>query len=341
MSQPFLARRVQLSVTINGHNVTDALSPYLKDFSFKDNAKDKADEIQLTLMDRDGRWQSEWFIEQGSEITASLICLDWYTHGEDIELPMGRFTVDEVEFAGPPASCSVKAVSAAKTSAISEEAHTKGWETYTLEGIAKEIANRHGYKLLYDAPPIPFSRIDQREASDLSFLHTLASQYGVNLKVHDGQIILYGAKEWDAKSPCFTITPRAEKYTPASWSFKKSAKGTAKQARFQYQNPKTGESLQAETPVRKTPPNGQTLTLSQRAENSAQAISISESALRKVNEGEQTANMEWMGFPALAAGITLTCAGFGKFDGTYFVESVEHRVGQGYTTSAELRKTTD
>ncbi|GAB7080881.1 phage late control D family protein [Megalodesulfovibrio paquesii] len=333
------ARRTRLQVTVNGRDVTSGIAPYLKEFSFKDNAKGKADEVSLTLMDRDERFQGPWFIAKGSEVTASLLCLDWYTPGEHVELPMGAFTVDEAECSGPPDVVKVKAVTAAKTSAMSEEARTRGWETYTLERIAQEIADRHGYTLRYDAPEIPFNRVDQREASDIAFLNGLAGRYGVNLKVHGKELILYGAREWDAKGTKYVIHKRGSVHSPTSWSFKKGSQGTGKKAEVAYHDPARRETVQAEVEVTGPPPSGQTLTLNQRVENSAQAIALGQGALRAANEGEQTATLEWMGFPGLVAAITVELAGFGQFDGTYFVESAEHKLGRAYTTSAELRKT--
>lgn len=341
MKESFPARRTHLSVTVNGIDVTKYIAPDLKDFSFKDNAKGKADEVQLTLMDKDGRWQNEWFIEKGVEVLASLTCLDWYEPGVNISLPMGRFTVDEPELSGPPDIFRVKAVSAAKTSSLSEEARTRGWESYTLERIAREIAGRHGYTLMYDAPEIPFNRVDQRESSDLAFLNGLAGKYGINMKVHDKQMVLFGAKEWDAKTPRFVIPKKGSPYSPTSYSFKKSAQGTAKAAEVSYHDPAKRETVKAEVPVQGTPPSGQSLTLNQRTENAAQAIALGKGALRSANEKEQTATMDFMGFPGLVAGITVRCEGWGKFDGIYFVESAEHKIARAYTTSAELRKTLD
>lgn len=362
MSDVNLARRTELVVTINGVDVTAHIAPCLKEFSFTDNAKGKADEVTLALKDDDettggtarnadgicladgsrvGRWQDAWFIEKGCKVTAHLTCCDWYAFGNDISLPMGLFTVDEVELSGPPDVVKVKAVTAAKTSALSEEQRTKGWENYTLERIAGEIAQREGYSLMYDAPEISFKRIDQREASDLAFLNGLARNYGVNMKVHDGKMILYGAKAWDAKAPRFVIKKHGSPYSPKSWSFKTASKGTKKKAEVAYHDPATREVVKAEATAPGPPPSGQTLTQNQRIENASQAIALGNGALRAANEGEHTANLEWMGFPGLVAGITLRLEGWGKYDGTYFVESAQHKLARAYTTSAELRKTLD
>lgn len=341
MRNPEFARRTKLSVSIAGIDVTSYISPDLKDFSFKDNAKGKADEVQLSLTDKDGKWQKEWFIKKGSPVKASLICLDWYRPGENKSLPMGLFTVDEVDLSGPPDIIRVKAVSASKASALSEEARTKGWENYNLEGIAQEIANKNGYSLIYDAPEIPFSRLDQREVSDLAFLNQVAKGYGVNLKVHDGQIILFGAREWDAKDITFTIHKKGKALSPTRYSFKESSQGTSKEAKVTYHDPARRATIEEVAKIEENPPSGQALILRHRAENPSQAIALTKGALRQSNEKEKTGNLEWMGFPMLYAGMNIACLGWGQYDGKYFVESVEHKLGPAYTTSAEIRKTLD
>ncbi len=194
---------------------------------------------------------------------------------------------------------------------------------------------------MYDAPEIPFNRVDQREASDLAFLNNLAGKYGINLKVHDGRMILYGAKEWDAKKPRFVIPKKGSIYSPATWSFKKGSQGTAEKAEVAYHDPAKRETVKTEVKASGPPPSGQTLNLNSRVENSAQAIALGGGALREANEGEQTATLDFMGFPGLVAGITLKLEGWGKYDGNYFVESAEHKLARAYTTSAELRKTLD
>lgn len=45
-----------------------------------------------------------------------------------------------------------------------------------------------------------------------------------------------------------------------------------------------------------------------------------------------------MGHPGLVAGVTLSLTGFGRFSGSYFVNKAEHKIGSGYSTSAEVRR---
>lgn len=334
-----IARRVVLHVTIGGHNATDHIKPDLLEFAFTDNATGKADEVSLTLADPEGKWSGPWKVKKGQTVTASLECRDWFGPGQHASLPMGSFVVDETDLSGPPDKVRVKAVSAAKTSAMSEEENDKGWENYTLQGIAAELSAKHGYELMYTAPAHSFERIDQREESDLAFLNRLCVERGINLKVHDGKMILLAGKTGDAKAPSLTIKKVGDQFSPSSYSFKEKSNGTFKAAKISYRDPAAKETHTADVAADGPPPSGQTLVLNNRVESSAAAIAAAEGALRDKNKKSDTATIEIMGHPGLVAGITVRLSGFGAYDRTYFVEKAEHKVGSGYKTSAELRKT--
>lgn len=83
-----------------------------------------------------------------------------------------------------------------------------------------------------------------------------------------------------------------------------------------------------------------TLELNKRVESAADAMRLGASELRGKNKDKNKATLEFMGNPAVVAGVVIAVTGFGGFDGSWFVESCEHKVGgSGYTTSVEIRKT--
>lgn len=131
-------------------------------FEYTDQAADKSDEVRLSMHDRDDRWLNGWLPLKGSVINASFTCLNWLGPGKNMRLDCGAFKCDEpAEYQGPPNTVSVKAVSAALTNELRETVRTKGWENYSLQGVAAEIAGRHGLELRYDAPGHPFQRQDR------------------------------------------------------------------------------------------------------------------------------------------------------------------------------------
>lgn len=340
------ARRVSVSLTIGGHEATSFLAPYLLSMAYTDNATGKADDLTFELQDREGKWANEWAPKKGTDVVASFRCQDWFGPGLHGELACGAFKVDEVEFSGPPDKVSVKAVSAALNSQLRETPQTKAWEGYNLRGVAAELGARHGLTLLYDAPEQTFARQDQREESDLAFLTRLARERGVNVKVHDGKLALYAAKNGDAKAPSLTIPKTGGQFSPRSYRFKEKSAGTAYTGcEVNYLDPATqkvhsytfdasGKRVEAPSATAQ-----KVWAVNQRVESEADARALAQNSLRKKNEGECTGSLEIMGHPGLVAGMTVNLAGFGRFSGSWFVEKAEHKIGSGYTTSAEIRKT--
>jgi len=53
-----------------------------------------------------------------------------------------------------------------------------------------------------------------------------------------------------------------------------------------------------------------------------------------------TGTLSGPGNTALAAGLTVSCSGFGVFDGTYLIEEGKHRLhrDRGYSTEIEVRQ---
>ena len=164
----------------------------------------------------------------------------------------------------------------------------------------------------------------------------------MNCKAHNGSLVLVDVDRAEAAPGSLTIAKSGEMYSPASWSFKISSSGTDyKQARVAYTDPKTGDTHMAEVASGKATDvteGEKTLALQKRVEDTSQAIALGKGELHKANAREQTASLECLGCPRLAAGQMLEMTGFGDFSGRYFIKTATHRVSGsgGYTTSLEL-----
>jgi len=341
------SRRVIISVTIGGHDATSYLSPSLLSFSYTDNASGKADSLQIELQDREGKWAGAWAPKKGTEIKASFRCMDWFGEGQHGGLNCGSFKVDEKDLSGPPDKISLKAVSASLSGGLRETFRDKSWEGHTLKGVADEIAGVHGLSLVYEAPELTFARQDQREESDLAFISRLAGQRGINVKVHDDKLVLYGAKEADARPAGLVISKTGGQFSPKSYRLKEKSEGTAfTGCVVSYRDPDTQQvhswSFDAKgNRVESAASDAQKVwAVNKRVESEAEARKMAQDALRAKNQGEHTGSLEIMGHPGLVAGMTLSLVGFPEdYDGSYFVEKAEHKIGSGYTTSVEIRRT--
>lgn len=85
------ARRTAVEITINKVNITKAIGPYLKSFSFLDNEEDETDEIQIQVHDRDSVWMEKWLRD----------AIDAASTGGSAAPSGGHWTVgDTVQFTG-------------------------------------------------------------------------------------------------------------------------------------------------------------------------------------------------------------------------------------------------
>lgn len=333
------ARRTRLAVTIGGHDASGFINPSLLDFSFTDHDSGKADEIQLTLHDRDGNWNGPWMPTRGTKVTAILSVLDWSEQGDYSSLACGSFSVDELEFSGPPDKVKIKAVSASLTTGLKDSPRTKAWENVSLQGIAQEVAARENLTLQYYGPAHTFNRKDQREESDLSFIHSLGAEIGMNVKVHDGKLIVFDVAEIEAMPAALTIHKKGQQFSPKSYSFTlKSADTAYSDCTLDYTDPTTGQTHSSTATA--TAPETKSLHSNARAESPAQAQNMAEATLNSANQKEAEGTIEIMGHPAIRAGLSIALVGFGQFGGKWFIKKCTHKVdSSGYSTSADLRRT--
>ncbi len=334
------ARRVTLAVSIAGHDAAGAMAPYLLDFEFTDNAHGKADEVQISLHNRDGRWSGPWKPSKGMPVSATIICHDWEGPGQTLSLPCGSFKIDEIEFSGPPDKVSIKAVSSTLTTAFRDTKKTRAWENTTFQAVAGQIAGENGLSLMYYGPAYGFARKDQRNESDLAFVFRLAHERAMNCKTHDGKLILFDAESAEAQGPMMSIPRTGSMYSPKSYNFKDASADTRyTDGEAAYTDPIKGETHTATTRANVGQgTGGKTLTIQQRAESAGEAMALSRAALHQANMEEQTGSLECTGCPRLVAGRTIELVDFGAFSGPYFIRTASHRLGgsQGYTTSLEL-----
>ncbi len=335
------ARRVELTLTIDGHDAAGAVAPYLKEFTFTDNVHGKADEVRLVLHNRDGKWSGPWKLSKGMPVNVSIVCHDWEGPGKDLSLPCGSFRIDEVELSGPPDTVNIKAVSSELTAKLRDTEKTRAWENSSLGGVAGQVAGENGLSLVYSGNDHAFKRQDQRKESDLAFIYRMADERGMNCKVHDGKLILVDAERAEAQGSCMTLPKAGSQYSPKSYSFKEASSGTGyTDAETAYTDPSTGTTHTATAQATTVSEGQKTLTYQAREESSGEAMRASRAQLHKANAKEKTASVECMGCPRLVAGRTVELTGFGDFGGKYFIKTATHSLGgsQGYKTALELAK---
>ena len=328
------ARRAEVDIYYEGVNISQDIAPYLISFTYTDNASDKADDISLTLEDRERLWTEDWFPMKGDKIRASIIIHNWDDESKTESLPCGTFEVDQIECSGPPNQITIKAVSTLVSKPMRQEKHTKAWENVKLSTIAGDAASKNGLELFWDCPDDPlFERRDQVEISDLEFLTDLAKDYGINVKVTDTQLVCYDSDSYEGKSSVGELEFGDRKLL--KWSFSSKAAGTYKAAHLQYHDAVKNQTIEV-TEEGDSEGTGRVLEINQKADNISDAKKIAKKKLEEANKKEITGNLTLMGDLRFVGAENITIIGFGAFDGKYVIEKATHSVSGSYTTKLDI-----
>ena len=273
-----------------------------------------------------------------SMVNAVIVQKNWNGDGKDIVMDCGVFEIDSVDAEGPPSKVNIKGTSIPYTSTIRTEKKTKAWEKIKLSDIAKQIANDNGLKCMFESDYNPkYSRKEQMQVSDISFLQSLCKAAGISLKVTAKTIVLFDAAEYEKKTSITTL-----KYGSSdilTYRFSTNLHDTAySSCHVSYTNPDTKETIEYTYTPDGEEGTGQTLEVNEKVSSKEEARQLAMKRLRQKNKQEFKASFSVAGDVRLVAGVTVDVKGFQSFDGKYIVSKATHNVTGGYTVDIELRQ---
>jgi phage protein D len=331
-------RKTRIRLIYEGADISEDIAPYLLSFEYTDKYSGEADDLQITLEDRDMLWRDPWYPDKGAKISASITTENWEQPGETTSLYCGTFEIDEIEVSESPLQVNIKATAAPRSTNLRNESKNRNWEGYNLSGIARDIADNAGLALEYLPSDDPvYDTRNQVEQDDLSFLQKLCADGALALKVTDTKIVIFDEEEYEGRAAVSGIERGG--FRILSMSIKTKLADTYRSAKVKYNDTEKGvthESLIDDGGVEES---GQTLQVIQRVGSQGEAEDLARSKLHEANKHEVTGSFTLAGDIGLVAGVNVAISGYGKFDGTYFVESAKHSYGEGgYTTQIEVRE---
>ncbi|MDR2503766.1 MAG: late control protein [Deltaproteobacteria bacterium] len=309
-------RRARLEVNYQGANISAEVSRDMLSFTFSEKSDRQADEISLTLADRDALWQGEWAVNHGDVVRPILYFENWFTPGDRFKLDCGAFEVDEDELACGSGGdvVTIKALPAAVSAALSAERKTRPWENVSFERVAADIAAAASLTPVYEAPEILFKRVEQRQESDLAFLQRLASEQGCRLRVALDNLVIYQGKNADAAPPL--LLRRAD---GGSLTARRGKCEVYKAAVLKYTDAASGKTMKYTATLDNAPDTAKTLNLNKKVEDAAQAQRVAFAELRNKNSQGRTAEFQGQAQPLARAGGTVKLQGWGAYDGLYSI----------------------
>jgi Phage protein D len=369
------ARAAHASIVLDGKDYFSVLAPYFVSLTYEDNCDGKkADDLQITLADRDKRFISDWMPSKGAFLDAGIIAERWFMpFAPGLKLDCGRFWIDSIEFELPAHTVIVKANSIPTNVRLKQSIETRGWEETTLQDISNQIAGENKMTLDWQSDHNPrYGRTEQHDESALSFLMKRADDAKLAIKVNRNKIIIFDEQKLEDQAPKFTLLygnaaggGGGATYRMAGGTFTTTIMDKTKKAKVKHVNVETGETEQGEAEDSQSDEEGGDndedvdqnvnvdtdaadtggVSLALRAEagsaeqwNAADTMKA-KSIVRDKNKHKYLGKVEMsIGNPLVAAGMTMTLSGVGQYDGKWFIEQAHHELGPEYKTELTIRR---
>lgn len=331
-------RTPQWVLIYRGKNITADVSKMIIDLTYTDNIAHLSDQLEITLEDRDRRWQGPWFPANGDPVSLQIGYLN-----EGL-LNCGDFQVDEIELKGPPDQVSLKCIAAGTTVSI-RTPRSRGYENQSLLQIAQTVAAAHNMTVT-GAPEInnvTFGFVGQAQETDLQFLHRISEAHNYDFAIRGQagsavrQMIFYSRTKLEAQ-PIVASLVRG-KDSIKTFEFKTKTERNYQASTVAYQDART-KTLIGSTSTDPTKPTADELHIVARCETPQQAALKSFAALHTANMANITTTLEVEGTTLLVAGSNISITGFGNtFSGKYHIEKSQHKLSRdtGYVTEISCR----
>ena len=327
------------AIRANGKDVTATFKPHLLAIRVRDESKDEADSVTITL---DNSGSALEAVNQGDQLE---ILLGY----EGNLLSLGSFVVDECVTSGPPDMMTVTCKSAAFAGGVGitqsfMTSKTRSWEPSTIGAIANKIAAEHGVELV--VPPsvnlLITPHLNQTEMNDSLFLYDLVEPRGYIIKLADNKLIIA------PKSAGVTANIKTGQAVPAvtlgrgdvsSYSGKWSQRSVFTKAVAYWHNPATGQTVYEEAGT-----GDRVYRTKNIAPDQKTAQEWAKANVKNFASKGGTLSMTMPGRVDLQSEQLITCVGFpyplsvspaqGVVAKQWILKSVEHTLSSGgFTTS--------
>jgi len=315
----------------NGKDVSKDLAPYVTEITYTDKLTGQSDELDISVMDPDGRWLDAWYPEKGAEVQLE------YGYAHKALVKAGAFEVDEIEIEGPPAAVRIRALSAG----LSRQARTrigKAYEKTTLKGIVDKVAKRLKAKVSGQIADIQIPKATQYGETDWVFLIRLCREYGYEVKLTNNNQTLVVAKLKDlaTQKAIRVITPA----DLSSYQYRDKITEVPAKTEVKHHDPQkkklvTGDA-QAQTQD-KTASDTRKKVVPVKTPGQAKEVAQAEQERHEIDKTSFTLTL-W-GDESLVAGARVTVAKFGKLNGEYMIIEAKHTLSRsGYSTETQMKR---
>ena len=331
------SRRILTEIFINSKNITRNLENYLTAVSISDVLDGEACTAEIELQDAEKIWLSDWFPSRGDTCKLAFTLQNWQGDNAVESVDFDFFEIDEVSINFPPSTCKIKMTSISGGSDLKSADKSRSWEQVKLSKICSDIAADASHELFYDTNIDPdISRAEQKNESNLAFLHKLCKNHGLILRVSDNKLIIADEQKLENQDSVMTFKVGDAKII--SFSGSATLSEIYSSAEVEYSHGKKKEKITGKFED-KSRGNGKTLKIKKKVSSQGEADNLAKKELRDKNKKEIQVRLSCIGNCAFLAGNVVELdKSFGFFAGNYIVERATWKIGSGFTCNLDLRK---
>lgn len=312
-------------------DISSELDPMTTSVTYTDKLHGEADEIEVTVQDKDGLWRGAWCPETGDIMEL------WISRG-GAWIYAGRFEMDEpqTEIGRGGDTMTMRGVAAPVTKALRTE-KTVEYEDKSVEDIAGEIAGRNELSLTGSFNTTRWRRKTQRRMRDLEFLVQMGEDTDHYVSVRGDEVQMHKVDDIDGAAPAIIVSVNHPDFISFSGKIKTSdTYSSAKASHLHDEEKRLVEAEETDTRVK----TGDTLRLVERVEDEAQAQLMAKSHLHQKNRHRRSGTLTLSARPDLVAGSVVELdATFGKWAGRYVANSSAHTQSRApYPTKLDLKE---
>lgn len=340
-----IARKGSLVVIYEGKNISKNIEDSIIECTYRDSINE-FDTIDLTLEDRLGLWIGAWSPQKGDKLQIKYKLTNWRKTGI-IYHNLGIFSIDNIDYSGPPDIISLRGISVDISSNIMDSKKYRNWEDVTIKKIAEDIAKKCNLELECDFKfNRIYKRVEQKLESDYTLLKRLCSEAGITIKLYSDRLILFEESEYESRDSQMQIS----KLDCKNYRFSIDDTDTYSGCRISYYDYMLNKKIEHTFYTKQRAgykKNTQRLLFlnydaavpgTTQQEKKEYLLKIAQKELREKNKSGMTCSLNIIGQEhQLSASDIVTLYSFGRFDGNYIITEITTDYSE-YQHSINLRK---
>ncbi|MEL7940960.1 phage late control D family protein [Pseudomonas delhiensis] len=317
----------QFRIVADGSDITALINDRLLLLRTLDKVGMESDEFELRIDDRDS---AVTLPRKGAKVEVHL-----GYEGQPLAR-QGSYTVDAVEYAGPPDVIVVRG-RASDMRGSGKTVRSGSWEGVSLSRVVGDVAARNGWTAECPVTTL-VPRVDQVRESDFHFVTRLARQYDCTAKVAGGKLLVLPRQDGRSASGRALPSVAISRADVSRFQFRLDDRGVQAAVRSKYQDAASGKLVVVDLSNSDAPTGLPPVHTDRHIHpNKSAAEQAAKARLAAFNRSTAGVRLEMPGRTGLFAEVTINAEGFkAGLDGSYLVDSVEQVfTAGGWTTTVE------